>query len=365
MQPFNKYYPPDYDGKSNINKMAGTHALGRRAHKLNQGILIVRFELPFNIWCGSCNKHIGQGVRFNAEKKRVGQFYSTPIWSFRMKCHLCSAWFEVRTDPENTRYVVVEGAKKQADEWDTSEQGVVQFKGMFSVSEAGGPGSVGGSVSMGFVFQRLILGTKEKEQQDDPFYMLEKEEEDKSKASEQHQQISELYSLSSRQWSDPWTQSQKLRKLFREDKKIHVAKKAATEEIRTRSGLHIDLLPETEEDGLKASMVEYDGPGGRENELRMRELKMGGLVLGKRDRRHKDSKQGRNELERIVRVNTREQVDPFLRRTGRAEPASSLGGVVKVVKKKGIENGHGNGLGNGNGHTMTVGLVDGYSSESD
>ena len=48
-----------------------------------------------------------------------------------MKCHLCSAWFEIRTDPENTRYVVVEGAKKQADEWDTEGQGVVQFKGMF------------------------------------------------------------------------------------------------------------------------------------------------------------------------------------------------------------------------------------------
>ena len=128
MQPFNKYYPPDYDGKSNINKMAGTHALGRRAHKLNQGILIVRFELPFNIWCSSCNNHIGQGVRFNAEKKRIGNYYSTPIWSFRMKCHLCSAWFEIKTDPENTKYVIVDGAKKQSDEWDTTDQGVVQPK---------------------------------------------------------------------------------------------------------------------------------------------------------------------------------------------------------------------------------------------
>ena len=129
MQPFNRYYPPDYDGKSNINKMAGTHALGRRAHKLDQGILIVRFEMPYNIWCASCNNHIGQGVRFNAEKKRIGNYYSTPIWSFRMKCHLCSAWMEIKTDPEHTRYVIVEGAKKQSEEWDTSEQGVVQSKG--------------------------------------------------------------------------------------------------------------------------------------------------------------------------------------------------------------------------------------------
>jgi len=47
-----------------------------------------------------------------------------------MKCHLCSAWFEIKTDPENTRYVIVEGAKKQTDEWDTTNQGVVQQKGM-------------------------------------------------------------------------------------------------------------------------------------------------------------------------------------------------------------------------------------------
>lgn len=39
---------------------------------------------------------------------------------------------EIKTDPEHTRYVIVEGAKKQSEEWDTSEQGVVQPKGMFS-----------------------------------------------------------------------------------------------------------------------------------------------------------------------------------------------------------------------------------------
>lgn len=49
---------------------------------------------------GSCNSHIGQGVRYNAEKKQVGNYYSTPVWSFRCKCHLCQSWFEIRTDPQ-------------------------------------------------------------------------------------------------------------------------------------------------------------------------------------------------------------------------------------------------------------------------
>ncbi|XP_039691020.1 probable cyclic nucleotide-gated ion channel 20, chloroplastic isoform X2 [Medicago truncatula] len=37
----------------------------------------VRFEMPYNIWCGGCNSTTAKGVRFNAEKKQVGNYYST------------------------------------------------------------------------------------------------------------------------------------------------------------------------------------------------------------------------------------------------------------------------------------------------
>jgi len=49
---------------------------------------------------GTCDNHIGMGVRYNAEKKKIGNYYSTPIYSFRCKCHLCSGWFEIQTDPK-------------------------------------------------------------------------------------------------------------------------------------------------------------------------------------------------------------------------------------------------------------------------
>jgi hypothetical protein len=49
---------------------------------------------------GTCNSHIGMGVRYNAEKRKVGMYYSTPIYAFRCKCHLCSGWFEIQTDPK-------------------------------------------------------------------------------------------------------------------------------------------------------------------------------------------------------------------------------------------------------------------------
>lgn len=35
--------------------------------------------MPFHIWCGGCNSMIAKGVRFNAEKKQVGNYYSTKV----------------------------------------------------------------------------------------------------------------------------------------------------------------------------------------------------------------------------------------------------------------------------------------------
>jgi len=125
MQGFNKYYPPDFDPSkhSSLNAYRGIHALGDRARKIDKGILITRFELPFNIWCGGCDAHIGMGVRYNAEKKKIGSYYSTPMYEFRCKCHLCSNWFTIETDPKNTRYIVTSGARQKDEDWDPEENG--------------------------------------------------------------------------------------------------------------------------------------------------------------------------------------------------------------------------------------------------
>jgi hypothetical protein len=98
----NHYYPPDFNPEKhkNLNRYHGTHALRERAAKISQGILIIRFEMPFNVWCLSCENHIGMGVRYNAEKKKVGMFHTTPVYEFRMQCHLCASWMTIKTDPE-------------------------------------------------------------------------------------------------------------------------------------------------------------------------------------------------------------------------------------------------------------------------
>lgn len=55
---YTSYIPPDFDPKQHrtLNNYQGKkHALGNRAKDIDKGILVVRFELPFNIWCGGCN----------------------------------------------------------------------------------------------------------------------------------------------------------------------------------------------------------------------------------------------------------------------------------------------------------------------
>jgi coiled-coil domain-containing protein 130 len=56
--------------------------------------------MPFNVWCEGCKNHVGMGVRYNAEKKKIGMYYTTPLYEFKMKCHLCDNHFIIRTDPK-------------------------------------------------------------------------------------------------------------------------------------------------------------------------------------------------------------------------------------------------------------------------
>lgn len=122
----NKWYPPDYDpAKGGLNKWQGTHALRERARKIHLGIIIIRFEMPYNIWCEGCGSHVGMGVRYNAEKKKVGMYYTTPLYQFRMKCHLCNNHFEIKTDPANLDYVIVSGARRQEKRFEAAEKATI------------------------------------------------------------------------------------------------------------------------------------------------------------------------------------------------------------------------------------------------
>uniref|UniRef100_A0A2P2JGP3 Coiled-coil domain-containing protein 130-like n=2 Tax=Rhizophora mucronata TaxID=61149 RepID=A0A2P2JGP3_RHIMU len=221
----NFYYPPEWTPKKGgLNKFHGQHALRERARKLDQGILIIRFEMPFNIWCGGCNSMIAKGVRFNAEKKQVGNYYSTKIWSFTMKSACCKHEIVIQTDPKNCEYVIISGAQKKTEDFDVEDAETFEFPAE----------EVRGKLA-------------------DPFYRLEHQEEDLQKKKEAEPVLVRLQRISDGRHADDYALNKALRARLRNQKK-----RVAEEEASSRKmGLGIRLLPSTDEDIATAANVKF------------------------------------------------------------------------------------------------------------
>lgn len=183
------------------------------------------------------------GVRYNAEKKKIGNYYSTPIFSFRCKCHLCDGWFEIQTDPKNTRYVVVSGARQKDEDWDPEENGG------FAVHD-----TEGGAAPV------------------DPLAALEKTTDAQNHLTNvQVPRLESLQTASEHYNADPYALSSKVRKVFRHEKKIETAKRKADDEIKGRYALPAEMkLLEDDEQAHTDAKEEWQR---RRSEFEARERK--------------------------------------------------------------------------------------------
>ena len=227
-----RYVPPALEGTTTGNRLHVKRAPGTlRAN----GSQTVRFEMPFAVWCHTCTPHaiIGQGVRFNAEKKKVGYYYSTPIWQFRMKHAACGGWIEIKTEPRETRYVVVEGGKAR----DYGE-------GKENLEGEGG---------------RAILTPAERERRrEDAFAALEGKVEEKEAVEGNRKRIEEIYRSRERDWEDPGSVNRRLRESFRRDRKVYQREERAVESLKERIGTDMEILPEMEQDAQRAKLVAFE-----------------------------------------------------------------------------------------------------------
>lgn len=299
-----RYVPPDLEG----TKVSG-NALHRRrppGQSSTPGHQTVRFEMPFAVWCDSCPRPtiIGQGVRFNADKSRDGSYYSTPIWRFRMRHADCGGDIVMRTDPQNTAYVVVSGGRKR----DVGEG---------DADARGAPGSGGA----------ILTDDEREELRRNAFAKLERTIDDREQLRAASARIDELAEASARHWDDPYAQNQRLRRDFRQGRRDRERDAAYADDLRDRIGLGVDLLPASEDDSRRAAVVDF-APAASDYDDHNHHGAMAKPLFGDKavDRRRATGSAGRgagtkaerrlaasrDELVSRVIGNTRVARDPFL-----------------------------------------------------
>ncbi|KIW62529.1 hypothetical protein PV04_10697 [Phialophora macrospora] len=319
MQGFNmgRYVPPDLEGRVSANAASGKgHALGSRARKLkSDGILTVRFECPFAIWCTTCRPEelIAQGVRFNAEKKKVGNYFSTPIWEFRFKHTVCGGWLSVRTDPKSAEYVVTEGGRRR-------DLGTPEYDTEIGLGAA------------------VTEEQKDRLEKDGAFGAVEKKVADRTAAETQKARLEQLMRVSHRDWGDPYERSRSLRREFRVGRRKIQADERTGEALKDKFGLAVEMemLPEREEDNERVKFLEFGEQGrlagealsttkplfGPNSPAPNGDAASGGEVSKSASSSGKmKSKTDRKEiLGSALRANSRTAVDPFLREENLWQP---------------------------------------------
>jgi coiled-coil domain-containing protein 130 len=206
-----------------------------------------------------------------------------------MKHTVCGGWIEIRTDPKNTAYLVTDGAKKR----DTGEDKEVE-----------------GEIRMRTEEERERLDC-------DAFAKLEGKVEDKRRHMSDQGRLEELQKAQEKDWADPYETSRKLRRTFRAERKAKKENLMATEALKDKMSLGMDLLDETEEDRLRAGLVEFapspEGPRAR----RMFEKGESSQKLETKNRgkakKNADLLEARKtRLREELSNNTRAAIDPFV-----------------------------------------------------
>lgn len=324
-----RYHPPasldpslSTTGKKEGGFNSQGHPLGKRANKISSGVLIIRFEMPFPIWCTTCQPEqiIGQGVRFNAEKKKVGNYYSSPIYGFRMKHGACGGVIEIRTDPKSTTYVVHEGGRKKEEASSRLEEGA---------------------------FGEILTEEEREKRKNDAFAKLEGINKDKETAKREGKRLEELMALQERDWKDPAAMNAKLRKTFRIERKRLEENDRNREEIADRLGLNIHVLDENAEDRERAKLVDFGNIARDETDI-VRTTSTRPLFEEKESLRDEksmktkaelQSEKNRESLRKQLRGSTRAVIDPFNwtssnpGRTGTSTP------LIAGIKRKRTEAG--------------------------
>lgn len=188
--------------------------------------------MPFNVWCTGCERHIARGVRFNAEKRTIGKYHSTPILSFSMACPSCPSRIVIHTDPASAEYLVISGARRKLEGVEDPE--AVGVKAPKSKEEAA----------------KLIYN---------PFFKLEHDYKDAERSKEVLPRLKQIAAFNEDVWREDFVASQAARKRLRLEKEDVRAREAEVAALKARLSIQsLPLLPEHEEDVRSTKLVRFD-----------------------------------------------------------------------------------------------------------
>ena len=228
-----QYYPPDHDpAKGSVNAQQGSHPLRARAARLaSHGILVVRFELPFPVWCGGCSHLMAKGVRFNADKSAIGQYHTTTIWRFEMTTPCCGHRLVIRADPAARDFIVEDGGRRklvrdagleaQLADGDTSGRAVLEDRRVRAAARS------------------------------DAFSALETAAADAARGPEEGRRLVSLARAASVRGRNDYDANRAARDAARGARRAAAADRARGEAI----GLRVPLLPASETDAMAAATV--------------------------------------------------------------------------------------------------------------
>eukprot|EP00439_Symbiodinium_sp_Y106_P077373 s200_g16.t1 len=240
------YYPqewkPSRGSLDHFQRKRGfEHHFGKeRTKNLSKGVLLIRFEMPFTVQCLRCGLYIRQGTRYNADKKKVGMYFSTPLYEFSMHCgnivspersangraH-CNQRLVIRTDPKNDDYELAEGLRRKIEAWDSKDSETLE----------------------------LVDPETRRQMEADPMFRVEKTIRDMQKERNDKARLSDLQDLQDER-EDSYGWNSVLRKAHR----IRRKEEQRLEEVERLAGkpnFGVPLAPSSDDDRLQAKAVAY------------------------------------------------------------------------------------------------------------
>ncbi|KAK2404251.1 coiled-coil protein [Trifolium repens] len=124
----NKYYPPDFDpAKLPI------------ATSPNNRQIKVHTMLSTSIRCNTCGSYIYRGTKINCRMDDVisEAYLGIKIFRFYFKCTLCSAELVMKTNPQNSDYVIESGATRNFEPWRAEDEEIDEIKNKREAEEIG------------------------------------------------------------------------------------------------------------------------------------------------------------------------------------------------------------------------------------